>query len=143
MQIVAFSASDRSELTAAVHSFPVDGDWQQVRLAAAENREKYDTSLPLRLLMVIEKEQANRAAQQQSALTMLESRADQEYWSTPDGCYFSAVDASGHLAMLFPGQGAQYTGMLKDLALQFRQHWPSFRLPKEISLRQLEAAQGD
>jgi len=119
VQIAAFSASDRDQIAGALRNFSTEGDWQQVRLAAAESRESFDDSQPLRLLMVIEKGQTNRDTQRQTALTMLESRADQASWSTPDGCYFSAIDASGHLAMLFPGQGAQYPDMLKDLAVQF------------------------
>ena len=119
VQIAAFGASDRGGLAAALRDFPVEGEWSQLRLAAAESREKFDGNQPMRLLLVIEKEKTNRAAQQKTALTMLESKADQETWSTPDGSFFSAVDAAGNLAMLFPGQGAQYPGMLKDLALQF------------------------
>ncbi|SHJ71002.1 polyketide-type polyunsaturated fatty acid synthase PfaA [Malonomonas rubra DSM 5091] len=119
VQIVAFSAADRSGLAAALRDFPVDSDWAQLRLTAAESREKFDANQPMRLALVIEKDKTNRAAQQKTALTMLETKSDQDSWSTPDGSYFSAVDASGNLAMLFPGQGAQYTGMLKDLALQF------------------------
>ncbi|MBI3828689.1 MAG: SDR family NAD(P)-dependent oxidoreductase [Planctomycetes bacterium] len=43
----------------------------------------------------------------------------QGFWSTPDGVYVGAGAAAGKLALLFPGQGAQYANMLRDLACQF------------------------
>jgi len=138
VQIAAFSAMDRSGLSAVLREFPVDGDWSQLRLAAAESREKFDSNQPMRLSLVIENGKTSRAGQLKTALMMLESKSDQDIWSTPDGCYFSAVDTSGNLAMLFPGQGAQYTGMLKDFALQF----PAALGELQVAERSFSAATG-
>src|SRR5262249_34577907 len=37
------------------------------------------------------------------------------------GLYYGAGAAAGTLALLFPGQGSQYVGMLRDLACRFPQ----------------------
>ncbi len=71
--------------------------------------------------MVMEKEKGDPATQIKGALTMLSGNSDKDSWNTPDGAFFVKGEQSGKLAMIFPGQGAQYTGMLKDLAIQFPQ----------------------
>ena len=37
----------------------------------------------------------------------------------PEGIFVGSGPAAGALAMLFPGQGSQYVGMLRDLACRF------------------------
>src|SRR5207248_2202769 len=43
---------------------------------------------------------------------------EKKNWNTPDGTYFGS-GVVGKLAAIFPGQGSQYVGMLRDLACQF------------------------
>ena len=131
VQIVAFSAADESGLESALQNFPRDAAWNDLRLAADQSRSGFDPQQACRLVMVLEKDSSKPVAQVKSALAMLSSKRDQSSWSTPDGTFFAKGDADGgeaggKLAMLFPGQGAQYPGMLKDLAIQFPQFLESF-----------------
>ena len=119
VQIVPFSASDNSGLVSALQNFSSDGDWAQLRLEADSKRHLYQASAHKRLILVIEKDQTNRSNQIQNALAMLVKNQGQQTWETPDGVYYAEGEFSGTNALLFPGQGAQYPGMLKDLALQF------------------------
>ena len=68
---------------------------------------------------MIDKNQADRTGQLKKAVSMLEKNQGQHFWETPDGIYYAGGEFDGINAFLFPGQGAQYPGMLKDLALQF------------------------
>ncbi|MFK5926025.1 MAG: SDR family NAD(P)-dependent oxidoreductase [Desulfuromusa sp.] len=119
VQIVPFSAADDSGLVSALQEFSSAGNWSQLRLEADKKRIQYAAADPKRLILVIEKDQTNRSGQLKNALALLDKNQGQQYWETPDGIYYAAAEFSGTNALLFPGQGAQYPGMLKDLALQF------------------------
>ncbi|MGK2944899.1 MAG: SDR family NAD(P)-dependent oxidoreductase, partial [Desulfuromonadales bacterium] len=126
VQIVAFSAADESGLAAALEAFPAEEPWHVLRLAAGQSRSSFDAQQTCRLALVLEKDKSRLAAQIQGALSMLRNNCDQSSWSTPDGSFFARGESNGRLAMLFPGQGAQYPGMLRDLAIQFPQFLETF-----------------
>jgi acyl transferase domain-containing protein len=119
VQIVAFSAADVAGLETLLRAFPADAAWAELRLAASTSRQQFDPQMACRLSLVMEKGRSNPPAQIKSALSMLAKSGAQSSWQTPDGVYFACGGAAGKLAILFPGQGAQYPGMLAELALQF------------------------
>ncbi|MBN2047226.1 MAG: acyltransferase domain-containing protein, partial [Anaerolineaceae bacterium] len=55
------------------------------------------------------------------SLQFLRGNPDAEQWEHPKGIYFraNALETKGHVVVLFPGQGAQYVNMGKELALQY------------------------
>ncbi len=67
---------------------------------------------------MVERDRTNLATLCATALAMLRKNPDTP-WSTPDGAYFATGPAPGKIGLLFPGQGSQYTGMLRDLACCF------------------------
>ena len=119
VQIAAFNAADVAGLESLLRAFPADAAWPELRLAASASRQQFNAQSGCRLSLVIEKGRSNPPAQIKSALSMLAKSGAQSSWQTPDGVYFASGGAVGKLAILFPGQGAQYPGMLAELALQF------------------------
>ena len=118
VQLALFGAADAAGLRAAVQAFPANTGWSAVRAAAQASRAGFDANNRCRLALMIEEEKANLPAQLKSALTLLEKEGE-GFWSTPDGAFYAMGSPAGKLAVLFPGQGAQYPHMLKELSTLF------------------------
>lgn len=57
----------------------------------------------------------------QTAIDLMQDRAQDEAWESPKGIFYrkSGLDPHGKVVALFPGQGAQYVEMGKELAVNF------------------------
>ena len=84
----------------------------------AELRSSFDVNAPCRLALVVEQGKTELKSLCNNALSMLRKQPATS-WNTPDGAWYATGAAPGKVGMLFPGQGAQYTGMLRDLACSF------------------------
>ncbi|MDU0457952.1 MAG: SDR family NAD(P)-dependent oxidoreductase [Geobacteraceae bacterium] len=118
IQIFAFSAADASGLDAALASVPLQGSWNELRSSAAASRASFNSGDNCRLTLVVERKQTQLATLVANARNMLQKNPHNG-WSTPDGASYACGAKNGALGMLFPGQGAQYTGMLRDLSCRF------------------------
>ena len=107
-----------AQLDAQRVAFAAGASWLEVRRAAHASRVQFRCDAQYRLLMVLGA-QADRAALLDSARSLLQKNAGKRAWSAPSGIVFGAGAAHGKLGTLFPGQGSQYPGMLRDLACQF------------------------
>jgi acyl transferase domain-containing protein/NAD(P)-dependent dehydrogenase (short-subunit alcohol dehydrogenase family) len=118
VQILAFSGADVQTLEAALSAVSDDLAWADLRTKAADLRAAFDGEAPCRLALVIERNRTNLQSLCSTARAMLLKSPDTP-WSSPDGAYFASGPVPGKVGLLFPGQGAQYTGMLRDLSCSF------------------------
>ncbi|MDD2899667.1 MAG: beta-ketoacyl synthase N-terminal-like domain-containing protein, partial [Desulfuromonadaceae bacterium] len=118
VQILPFSAVDAVSLENALADVAGMQLWSDIRTGAAALRKSFESAAPCRLVLVVERDKTSLKSLCSNALTMLKKQPATS-WSTPDGAWYACGSVPGKLGMLFPGQGAQYTGMLRDLACCF------------------------
>ena len=116
-QIFAFSAESREALASKLRDFDAGSEWAEIRGRAAETREGFDASHEARLLMVVGRD--GKSAADLIALALARLEESQSAWSSPQGVFFGSGSAKGGWAACFPGQGAQYVGMLRELMCRF------------------------
>lgn len=119
VQILAFSAQDRTALAARLKAFNTELSGIELDVAAAETRAAFKADADARLLLVHEAERGDLGKLMTRALSMLTSYQNKAHWSSPEGIYFGSGEVQGRLGILFPGQGSQYVGMLRDLSCRF------------------------
>ncbi len=118
VEIIALSNPTSEGLARAVESWRQPRAWKQLQRDAAASRARFSTKHDQRLLLVVNRE-TDVAHLAESAGAQLRSQPAVRSWRLPEGAYFGSGPASGKLAVLFPGQGSQYVGMLRDLACSF------------------------
>ncbi|MBH23059.1 MAG: hypothetical protein CMH57_01100, partial [Myxococcales bacterium] len=113
--LFALSAPSRGALTrnlADLTSNVAKGAPAQRRALAAASCAGFDAADAHRLVVPCER---GAEAEALEAAARLLGRGDGP-WTSPQGASYGVGPAQGTLAALFPGQGAQYVGMLRDLA---------------------------
>ncbi|GAK51693.1 erythronolide synthase [Candidatus Moduliflexus flocculans] len=120
-QILAFSGATITEIQAALDNVSPEMSWDALRRAAAKSRKSFDSKQAHRLIIVVEKAQNALPKMLKNARAMLEKKQGKAAWNTPDGIFYGSGATPGKLGVIFPGQGSQYVGMLRDLSCQFPQ----------------------
>ncbi|MFQ5654548.1 MAG: beta-ketoacyl synthase N-terminal-like domain-containing protein, partial [Planctomycetota bacterium] len=125
VQILAFSAAERGSLEEKVEAARTAiagmNAWVETRVAAARARAAFRPEDPERLLVVVDRQRGleSAAGALAEALSLLGADPERQRWMSPGGIFYGRGPAPGKLGLLFPGQGAQYPGMLRDLACLF------------------------
>ena len=94
---------------------------ERVALCAAESRAAWKADAACRLVLPVQRERTDLAKMIAGARAMLSKHPDKKSWRNPDGASYGVGAPAGKLTVLFPGQGAQYPGMMRDLACNFPQ----------------------
>ena len=128
VQVLAFSAPTQHSLKEWLTRLGDASDWNAVRELGQISRKAFRQAAAERLLLVVEKGHTDATALATRVGSLLDAHTETT-WSTPDGVYYGRGPSAGDLAFLFPGQGSQYVGMLRDLACQF----PSMRASLELA----------
>jgi len=84
-------------------------NWDEVRSACAASRSSFDASAETRVVIALEKSGDWKSLAEKA----------KSLKSSPAEGIFSGTGKPGKLGVLFPGQGAQYVGMSRDLVCAF------------------------
>jgi len=119
VQILAFSGASPAALRSAIDALPADPSWEALRSQAATARARFRTEDPDRLAIVAERGGVAWPRLVDRARSLLAGPAPSPVAAAPEGVYYGSGTDPGGLAVLFPGQGSQYVGMLRGLACKF------------------------
>ena len=130
--LLPLQADSRAELEAELASLDTEQSWGAVLALGVSLRKRFVPGHGQRLCLILERGRSDLARLKARAADVLSRGLDDRPWQLPDGAFFGAGPNPGRLAMLFPGQGAQYPGMLRDLSCLFPEMLDALALGDEI-----------
>ena len=126
VEILALSAETMADLERQVAAWPTDLAWDDFAARAADAHRGWDRRADCRLVAVVQRDRNGLARALDAARSLLRG-ADQTTASHhPDGVYLGRGPCDWQLAVLFPGQGSQYVGMMRDLVCGFPAAFDAF-----------------
>ncbi len=117
-QILAFTGTTPRQIEQQLSQWPANLEWPDLRARAARTRQTWNAAAQCRLLLVIQRDRTDVARLLERAHSLV-SRESRMSANSAEGIFFCRGPRAGKLAILFPGQGAQYPGMLRELACRF------------------------
>jgi acyl transferase domain-containing protein/NAD(P)-dependent dehydrogenase (short-subunit alcohol dehydrogenase family)/acyl carrier protein len=118
VQIVALSGESAGDIARQLSAWPAKQTWGEFCARAAGTRMAFDGSANCRLVVVAERD-GDFSKLASAARAKLDAESTSKFWAIPEGAYFGQGPVAGSLSVLFPGQGSQTVGMLRDLACTF------------------------
>ena len=117
VELIAVSGREAAELSDKLKPFQNISGWDEIRSASVKCRALFGSESSCRLVIVVEKS-SDIGTLIAKANSLLASNANKSNWSSPEGIYYGS-GKPGKLGVLFPGQGAQYVGMSRDLICSY------------------------
>ncbi len=114
-EIVALSGGTPAAVRTALAPFKAPLDSAELRKLAAQSRRDFQAAHACRLVFVVEAEKTDIAALAAAADAKLSATPLPERFALPDGAWYETGTSVAPLGVVFPGQGAQYVDMGRDL----------------------------
>jgi acyl transferase domain-containing protein/acyl carrier protein len=126
VELVALGAGTAGELADRLAAVPTD--WPAFARFAEQSRAAFDPAANCRLAFAAHRTLTDLGKLIAGVRAKLTAEPDVSGWHTPDGAHYGSGPAPGKLGVLFPGQGSQSVGMLRDLACLFPEMLDSLAL---------------
>jgi acyl transferase domain-containing protein len=141
IQIVAIHGDTPDGIAESLRSWVGVDSWAAVSEKAAQSRASFNHLAPCRLTFVLHRHGESSERVVSSARELLQREARSAFALSPLGIYWGRGPTPGKLALLFPGQGSQYVGMLRDWSCTFPEMLDSLTVANRVFAAQASAAQ--
>jgi len=122
VELVALSGATAQDVERELAPLAEQPDWEAVQTFARVSRSVFRADAASRLALVVERGDAL------PSVVEFARKALREGTPGPGAAYAGQGAHEGKVSFIFPGQGAQYVGMLRDLACQFPEMLASLSL---------------
>jgi polyketide-type polyunsaturated fatty acid synthase PfaA len=119
VQILAFHGESIAALKQQLAAWPAGLECAELCRRADRSRRQWQPGASCRLLVLVQRGATDLTKLLANLSALLDAATGKPFARLAEGVFFGSGAPAGKLAVLFPGQGAQYPGMLLDFACHF------------------------
>ena len=117
VELFAISGENAASLAKPLADVPLN--WVDFARAAEQSRATFRADAACRLVFAAHRTATDLTKLLANAKQQLQAQPAAQQWRTPEGVHYGSGAVAGGLAVLFPGQGSQYVGMLREVMCLF------------------------